>query len=140
MKNVNTFEDFINESNDSINESQITPSTMTVEELTELMPDKKDIERAEGLRQNGSTFYGNNAPWAGKTRSQLKAIKDPLKLVRRCKAFITEYGYGESVGYSRGKEVEKDRIDIGKECEQALREMGFSSAQVEVIRKTCEKK
>lgn len=138
MKNLQTFEDFINESDDSVNESLVIPSEMTTEELTKLMPDKKDLERAAGLQWKGSTFYGNNAPWAGKTRSQLKAIKDPLKLVRRCKAFIAEYGYGESVGYSRGKEVEKDRIDIGRECEKALREMGFSGAQVEIIRKTCE--
>lgn len=134
---INTFEDFIN---DSVNESQVIPSAMTVEELTALMPDKKDIERAEGLRQNGSTFYGNNAPWAGKTRSQLKAIKDPLKLVRRCKAFMAEYGDGESVGYSQGKPVEKDRINVGNECVIALREMGFSVAQVEIIRKTCKGK
>ena len=125
------------DANDLINESASIPSAMTDDELSALMPDKKDLDRAEDLQWMGSTFYGNRAPYAGKTRAQLKAIKDPLKLVRRCKAFISNYGYQESVGYSRGLPVEKDRINVGMECEKALREMGFSGSQIETIRKTC---
>lgn len=125
------------DADDAINESAAIPSSMTDEELSNIMPDKKDLERAEDLQWMGSSFYGNRAPYAGKTRAQLKAIKDPLKLIRRCKAFIANYGYQESVGYSRGLPVEKDRINVGIECEKTLRAMGFSGSQVETIRKTC---
>ena len=142
---LTTFEEFLNRSainesidqDDAINESAVIPSSMTDEEISKIMPDKKDLDRAEDLQWMGSSFYGNRAPYAGKTRAQLKAIKDPLKMIRRCKAFIANYGYSESVGYSRGLPVEKDRINVGLECEKALREMGFSGSQVETIRKTC---
>lgn len=125
------------DANDMINESAAIPSSMTDAELSTIMPDKKDLDRAEDLQWMGSSFYGNRAPYAGKTRAQLKAIKDPLKLIRRCKAFISNYGYQESVGYKGGLPVEKDRINVGIECEKALREMGFSGSQIETIRKTC---
>lgn len=109
---------------------------MTTEQLTSITPDKKDIQRAEDLRWNGKSFYGNNAPFAGKVNSQLKSIKDAEKLVRRCKAFISEYGYSETVGYSRGIPVEKDRINVGETCEKFLSNFGFNREQIEIIRKS----
>jgi hypothetical protein len=115
------------------------PQDITNEQLIIAVQTEKDLERSNGLQWRGNSFYGNSAPFAGKTRSQLKAIKDPMKLVRRCKAFIMQYGYGESVGYSGGEPVEKDRIDIGLECESALRKIGFSYSQVETIRKSANK-
>ncbi len=109
---------------------------MTTEQLASITPDSKDKDRAVNLRFKGRSFYGNNAPFAAKTTAQLRMIKDPEKMVRRCKAFINEYGYQETVGYSAGQLVEKDRINIGKTCEKFLSEMGFNREQIETIRKT----
>lgn len=106
---------------------------MTTEQLKNIKPDAKDKERAINLRFKGRSFYGNNAPFAGKTLAQLKMIKDPEKMVRRCKAFINEYGYQETVGYSGGQPIERDRINIGKTCEEFLSKVGFDKDQIDVI-------
>ena len=48
MKNIPSFDSFINESlyaDDTINESAAIPATMSDEELSKIMPDKKDLER-----------------------------------------------------------------------------------------------
>jgi hypothetical protein len=114
----------------------IATNNMTTEQLTNIKPDEKDKERAINLRFQGRTFYGNSAPFAGKTLAQLKMIKDPEKMVRRCKAFINEYGYQETVGYSSGKPVERDRISIGKTCEEFLSKIGFNREQIDIIRRS----
>lgn len=127
------------ESIDELNEAKkakLNAEDFTDEMLKTIQPDKKDLKRADDLEWRGSTFYGNNAPYAGKVTSQLKAIKDLTKLIRRCKAFIKKYGYGETVGYSRGEAVEKDRINVGNTCEEYLTKNNFTISQIGIIRKS----
>ena len=133
-KHIKLYEEFT-EGQEAVSES-VRPQDMTAAELMAIKPDQKDKDRAEEIGwggRNNSSFYGNTAPFGAKARKQLASIKDVKKMVRRCKAFIDYWGYGEKVGYSGGQPVEKDRIDVGRECEQALRSMGFSSEQINTI-------
>lgn len=94
-----------------------------------------DIERVEGLRWNGRSFFGNNSPFPGKVTTMAKVIKDPVKLVQRTKAIVQIYGCREWCGMA----------DMGRKqypshpwqtFSKRLYELGFTREQVEAIRKT----
>lgn len=91
-------------------------------DVDSIKPTKKDHERADGLRWQGSTFHGDNSPFRSQASKMAKLIQDPEKLVRRAKAVAQEYGTGR----------EGDR-DAWGPFRDALREMGFTRSQIEKI-------
>jgi hypothetical protein len=96
--------------------------------LDNVVPDKKDYERARGLRWSGSSFYGNHAPFGHQVKKMTKSIKDPYKLIRRSKAVLAVYGTQTTGGMSNGKVV--DEINSWNEFRDALYSMGFNAAQI----------
>jgi len=126
---IQSYEDFINES-ENLNES-IDVKEIDVEKI---QPDTKDFSRMEDLKWQGSTFFGTGAPFQGKIDAMAKLIKDPIKLVRRAKAIISEYGTKEHVGLSNGGKT-RHPANPWKSFETALIKMGFTNTQIEEIKK-----
>lgn len=100
-------------------------------ELSTIMPDKKDYDRAEGLRFRGKTFYGNNSPWGSEAAKMAKLIKDKNKLIRRAKAVVATYGTEKHTGYvNGGTPVEED---VWGPFKDALMKMGLSREEIKAI-------
>lgn len=70
----------------SLNES----IDVTSIDIDTIFPDHKDIDRSTGLSFRGSTFHGNGAPWQSEVSKMSKLIKDPIKLIKRAKAVVSE--------------------------------------------------
>jgi hypothetical protein len=104
-------------------------------DIDTIKPDKKDVERADGLNFQGKTFKGNNEPFAGEASKMAKLIKDPTKLVRRSKAVVAMYGtekydpYGGRAGHFTGSQ----RKEVWAPFADALENMGFTRDQIKKI-------
>lgn len=93
--------------------------------VNEIIPEEKDYERAEGLkfRHGSKEVRESGYPWESSGEAMAKAIKDPVKLVRRAKAVVATYGiyYGD------------DNDFIWRPFYKALFAMGFSLDDVKRI-------
>lgn len=98
--------------------------------VDKIVPDEKDIMRAENLSFRHHSFYGSGAPFGSEASKMAKVIKDPYKLVRRAKAVINRWGTRDYTGYSAG--VPK-RENVWIPFREALINMGFSWDQVHQI-------
>lgn len=107
-----------------------TPKELNVKEIR---PTEQDIERANNLRWNGRSFFGNNSPFPGKVTTMAKTIKDPIKLVRRTKAIVQVYGVHGWCGLSDGGKKLHPSTPW-KTFSNRLRELGFTHQQIEEIR------
>ena len=86
-------------------------------------PEEKDYVRALGLCKNNDS----EIPDTGKSERMAKAIKDPLKLIRRAKAVVVVWGIEDQ--YNVNDEVE----NVWKPFEKALQGMGFSPFDIALI-------
>lgn len=93
-------------------------------DVKSVKPEKKDLDRAEGLKLNGKKSHEDGSPWAVSAGKMAKLIKDPMKLVRRSKA--VRQAYGDT--YSKDKEA-----DVWTPFREALVNMGFSEEQISEI-------
>ena len=93
-------------------------------DVNSIKPEKKDLDRAEGLKVNGKKFHGDGSPWNVLAGKMAKLIKDPMKLVRRSKAVRMTYGDT----YNKNKEA-----DVWSPFREALVNMGFSEDQISEI-------
>lgn len=118
-----------------IDETKLDVTAYDKDKIDTIRPDKKDKKRADTLQLSGKSKYDNNAPFKAKTLAQLKAIRDPEKMIRRCKAFVSKYGTGETVGVVDGNEVESSRFKLVDACDAALARLGFDSSQISTILK-----
>ena len=121
---------------ESLNEaSDIDVKDINVEEI---IPTKKDIDRAKGLAWRGNTFYGNGAPFGSEASKMAKLIKDPIKLVRRAKAVVSYWDPRGYVGYYSdyyGRHVDPDKDnDVWEPFRSRLIDMGFSGEQINTIK------
>jgi hypothetical protein len=102
--------------------------------IANIQPEPKDHERVKGFEYNTSfgrcSFYGNGAPSATGAKRMAKAIKDPIKLVRRSKAVVAKWGIDIHIGYSGGNPVKED---IWAPFYDQLRNLGFSWNQINEI-------
>ena len=93
-------------------------------DVRSVKPEKKDLDRAEGLKLNGKKSHEDGSPWAVSAGKMAKLIKDPMKLVRRSKA--VRQAYGDT--YSKDREA-----DVWTPFREALVSMGFSDEQISEI-------
>jgi hypothetical protein len=112
------FDEFLNE------------STMGIDRVDEIIPDEKDYQRANGLDQQGKTFYGNGAPFTSSASKMAKLIKDKEKLVRRAKAVAATWGTRDYTGYSSGKPITENPW---KPFADALEANGFTKEEIYLI-------
>lgn len=106
-------------------------------DIDSIKPEKKDIDRAEGLRFKGSAFHGDNTPWSSEASKMAKLIKDPAKLVRRAKAVVQVYDRHHNPSQPTLKSMmgDKDR-DVWTPFKDALKAMGFGHEQISKIEKS----
>ena len=99
-----------------------------------VVPDAKDFERADSLQFQGRTFKGDCSGFEGQARRMAKAIKNPLKLVRRTMAVVNVYGAFGYMNYGSGVEscIHADS-DVFRPFATALVDMGFSKEQIEQV-------
>ena len=97
-------------------------------------PEAKDTARVEEFWADQSfgkcVFYGNGAPHASGAKRMAKAIKDPVKLIRRSRAVVQRWGTRPHTGFSQGIPVEQD---VWSPFKERLRELGFSWSQIAKI-------
>ena len=99
-------------------------------DVDSIRPEAKDRQRARGLSFQGSTFYGNHAPFTGQASKMAKLIKDKEKLVRRAKAVVVIWGTGDHTGYDGGKPIIENPW---KPFEEALKDAGFTREEINKI-------
>lgn len=95
-------------------------------DVNSIKPEKKDLDRAEGLKVNAKKTHEDGSPWNVLAGKMAKLIKDPMKLVRRSKAVRMTYGDA----YDKNKEA-----DVWTPFKEALVSMGFSDSQISDIEK-----
>jgi len=118
--------------------SEVDVKTLDVDAIK---PEKKDHDRAEGLKFRGRTFHGDNSPFASEATKMAKLIKDPQKLVRRAKAVAQLYGstkrdpYGGNAGYYTPGKDGRGGVDteVFAPFSDALKKMGFTREQIKKI-------
>lgn len=107
-------------------------------EVSDVIPEQKDHDRAEGLKIRRGTFHGDNSPFKSNASKMAKAIEDPIKLVRRAKAVAQLYGTGPyfpntvPVGYNFSREWKNEKYAWEPFAERLV-EMGFSREQIEQV-------
>ena len=111
-------------------------SEMSAEEIAQIdvdaiKPDKKDIDRADGLRWSGKSFRGDNQPFASEARKMASLIKDPYKLVRRAKAVAAKWGTGKGIADS--SYGSNSDTNVWRPFMFRLQEMGFTPEQINKI-------
>jgi hypothetical protein len=99
-------------------------------DIDSINPQKKDIQRADGLDWLRNSHYGTGAPFTAAASKQAKSIKDPIKLIRRAKAVIMRWGSGDHIGVSAG--VEKIE-NAWEPFHDALKKFGFTASQIKKI-------
>ena len=104
-----------------IAEASVRPQDIDV---ASVRPEKKDWDRANGLRFHGTKFNGDNSPFAIKARTMANAIKDPYKMIRRAKAVRGVYGTDYD-GTSSS--------DVYAQFRRAMLNMGFTPDQVAIV-------
>ena len=95
-------------------------------DVDSVKPEKKDMDRAEGMKLNNRKAREDGSPWKVCAAKMAKAIKDPMKLIRRSKAVRMTYGDfydGDSDS------------DVWEPFEEALKSMGFSPSKIQSIEK-----
>ena len=93
-------------------------------DVDSVKPEKKDMDRAEGMKLNNRKAREDGSPWKVCAAKMAKAIKDPMKLIRRSKAVRMTYGDfydGDSDS------------DVWERFKEALENMGFSDSQIQSI-------
>jgi hypothetical protein len=100
-----------------------------------ILPERKDYARALDFdfdKTGGRrSFYGNGAPFSHNAEKMSKLIKDPVKLVRRAKAVAAVWGTRDYHGGIGGGQWKVENVWVP--FERALREMGFTGAQIQEI-------
>ena len=96
-----------------------------------IVPDQKDIDRADGLSWQGSSFYGDGLPFSSEASKMAKLITDPYKLVRRAKAVVDRWGTETRTHINRSFGSE----NVWEPFWERLRAMGFSREQIDKISK-----
>jgi len=106
--------------------SEITESVTDIEQI---VPDAKDLERAEGLSMRGPTFHGNNAPFQSEAVKMSKLIKDKTKLIRRAKAVAATWGT-KPIRNGKGESQ-----DVWGPFAYALEKAGLTAQEIDAISK-----
>jgi len=105
---------------------------MTIDEIEEINPDIKDMERATAFdfykSGNRNWFHGNGSPISSLASKQAKLIRNKEKLVRRAKATILIWGYRD---YHCAEGLVEN---VWNPFEEALFDMGFDRAAVDYIK------
>ena len=105
---------------------------LTLEEISKIEPDIKDMDRAVAFDfykcGNRNWFHGNGAPITSLASKQAKIITNEKKLVRRAKATILIWGY---IDYHLSNGVVEN---VWNPFCDRLREMGFSNEKINVIK------
>ena len=109
-------------------------------EVSDVVPEQKDHDRAEGMKFRKGTFHGDNSPFKSNASKMAKAIEDPIKLVRRAKAVVQMYGTGPYFSESAPPclchnytKQWRDEKYAWEPFADRLFEMGFSREQVEQV-------
>lgn len=98
-------------------------------QVAELVPDKKDYERAEGIKAaRRLSFHGPPSAEAAKMAS---AIKDPEKLIRRAKAVVAVCGVGEQQDDTVNTYYYQD---CWSPFEKAMLALGFTKSDVDIVK------
>lgn len=101
-------------------------------DVNRILPEPKDIMRAEGLLIMRGKTKDNGSPFISNASKMSKLITDPFKLVRRAKAVSQMYGYGDYFPVKPGKEIDPD-ANVFAPFAERLTEMGFSRQQIDDI-------
>lgn len=108
---------------------------ITAINVSQIVPEPKDIERAQNLEWRNGSFFGNGAIHQGKAEAMAKLIKDPIKLVRRAKAVIITHGIHQHDGLSNaGRRTHFAHPWLPFRIR--LAEIGFTYAQITLIMET----
>jgi len=101
-------------------------------DVNKVLPESKDIMRAEGLMVLRGKTKDDSSPFRSNASKMSKLITDPFKLVRRAKAVSQMYGYGDYFPVRPGKIINQDGNVFAPFAERLI-EMGFSKEQVDDI-------
>ena len=98
-----------------------------------ILPEKKDIMRAEGLLiLRGKTFKGDGTPFRSNASKMSKLITDPFKMIRRAKAISSMYGFGDYFELPPGRTIDQGSNVFAPFAERLVI-MGFSKEQIDDI-------
>ncbi len=100
--------------------------------VNDILPEHKDIMRAEGLLVLRKKTKDNGSPFRSNASKMSKLITDPYKLVRRAKAISSMYGFGDYFTLAPGKTIDQGSNVFAPFAER-LEEMGFSKNQIDDI-------
>jgi hypothetical protein len=106
-------------------------SKLTLQEIREIDPDIKDMDRAIAFdvykNGNNTWSHGNGSPIEALATKQSKLITKEKKMIRRAKATILIWGYED---YNSDHGIE----NMWRPFEQGLRRMGFSTQKINIIK------
>ena len=116
---------------------RLNPDQVALLDVDAIIPDGKDIRRAENLAfNNRHQFKGDGSPWGSEASKMAKLITDPYKLVRRAKAVVAKWGSDEghhsNTGYSHHVSPDPDS-DVWAPFKRRLQDMGFTAGQIAMI-------
>jgi hypothetical protein len=97
-----------------------------------ILPEQKDIIRAEGLMVLRGKTKTDDKPFISNASKMSKLITDPYKMVRRAKAVSQMYGYGDYFPLPPGKSIDQDS-NVFAPFAESLKRMGFSKQQIDDI-------
>ena len=97
-----------------------------------IVPEKKDIMRAEGLLIMRKKTNDNGSPFRSNASKMAKLITDPIKLVRRAKAVSSMYGFGDYFTLPPGRTIDQDS-NVFAPFSERLKHLGFTKEQIDDI-------
>jgi len=101
-------------------------------DVNRILPETKDIMRAEGLMNMRGKTRDDDKPFRSNASKMSKLITDPYKMVRRAKAVSQMYGYGDYFPLAPGKTVDQ-ATNVFAPFAEALERAGFSKKQINEI-------
>jgi len=101
-------------------------------DVNRILPESKDIMRAEGLMILRGKMKGDSKPFYSNASKMSKLITDPYKMVRRAKAVSQMYGFGDYFPLPPGRTIDEGS-NVFKPFAEQLKNMGFSKQQIDDI-------
>ena len=101
-------------------------------DVNRILPEKKDIMRAEGLLILRSKIKSDGSPFRSNASKMSKLITDPFKLIRRAKAISSMYGFGDYFTLPPGRTIDQGS-NVFAPFAVRLEQMGFSKQQVDDV-------
>ena len=101
-------------------------------DVNQLLPEKKDKMRADGLLIMRNKTKGDGSPFRSNASKMSKLITDPFKLVRRAKAVSSMYGFGDYFALPPGRTIDQSS-NVFSPFVERLKQMGFTKEQIDDI-------